>query len=86
LEGSKAFSKKFMQRNAIPTAAYAEFTKENFKEGKQYIQQHNLPVVLKADGLAAGKGVVIAATTGDALNAFEEMIIHQQFGELRAKW
>src|SRR6478609_9668912 len=85
LEGSKAFSKKFMQRNNIPTAAYAEFTKENFDEGKKYIQQHALPVVLKADGLAAGKGVVIATTTEDALHAFEEMIIHQQFGEASSK-
>ncbi len=85
LEGSKAFSKKFMQRNNIPTAAYAEFTKENFNEGKEYIQQHATPVVLKADGLAAGKGVVIAQTTKDALNAFEEMIIHQQFGEASSK-
>jgi len=85
LEGSKAFSKKFMQRNAIPTAAYAEFTRENFDEGKQYIQKHSLPVVLKADGLAAGKGVVIATSTEDALNAFEEMIIHQQFGEASSK-
>ena len=85
LEGSKAFSKKFMQRNDIPTAAYAEFTKDNYEEGKKYIQQHTLPVVLKADGLAAGKGVVIAATTADALNAFEEMIINQQFGEASSK-
>lgn len=85
LEGSKAFSKKFMQRNNIPTAAYAEFTKENFEEGKKYIQQHAIPVVLKADGLAAGKGVVIAITTEDALNAFEEMIINQQFGEASSK-
>ena len=85
LEGSKAFSKKFMQRHNIPTAAYAEFTKDNFEEGKQYIQQHSLPVVLKADGLAAGKGVVIAQTTADALNAFEEMIINQQFGEASSK-
>ncbi len=85
LEGSKAFSKKFMQRNAIPTAAYAEFTKENFDEGKEYIQQHTLPVVLKADGLAAGKGVVIATTREDALNAFKEMIINQQFGEASSK-
>ena len=85
LEGSKAFSKKFMQRNNIPTAAYAEFTKENFEDGKQYINQHTLPVVIKADGLAAGKGVVIAASTEDALNAFEEMIIYQQFGEASNK-
>jgi phosphoribosylamine--glycine ligase len=85
LEGSKAFSKKFMQHNAIPTAAYAEFTKDNFEDGKKYIQQHTLPVVLKADGLAAGKGVVIATSTEDALNAFEEMIINQQFGEASSK-
>ena len=85
LEGSKAFSKKFMQRHNIPTAAYAEFTKDNFEEGKKYIQQHGLPVVLKADGLAAGKGVVIATTTTEALKAFEEMIINQQFGEASSK-
>ncbi len=85
LEGSKAFSKKFMQRNNIPTAAYAEFTKDNFEKGKKYIQQHTLPVVLKADGLAAGKGVVIANTHEEALNSFEEMIIHQQFGEASSK-
>lgn len=80
LEGSKAFSKHFMQRHKIPTAAYAEFTKDNFEEGKAYIQQHSLPVVLKADGLAAGKGVVIATTHEEALRTFEDMIIHQQFG------
>ena len=85
LEGSKAFSKKFMQRNNIPTAAYAEFTKENFEEGKKYIQQHKLPIVLKADGLAAGKGVIIAQTHEDALAAFEEMILHHQFGEASRK-
>lgn len=85
LEGSKAFSKKFMQRHNIPTAAYAEFTAANFEEGKQYISQHSLPVVLKADGLAAGKGVVIAATHEDALKGFEEMILHKQFGEASSK-
>jgi len=85
LEGSKAFSKKFMQRHQIPTAAYAEFTQENFEEGKKYIQQHSLPVVLKADGLAAGKGVVIAASHEEAIAAFEEMIIHRQFGDASSK-
>jgi len=59
LEGSKAFSKKFMQRQQIPTAAYAEFTADNFEDGKTYLAQHSLPIVLKADGLAAGKGVVM---------------------------
>jgi phosphoribosylamine--glycine ligase len=85
LEGSKAFSKKFMQRHNIPTAAYAEFTHSNFEEGKKYIAQHSLPIVLKADGLAAGKGVVICDTHEEALLAFEEMIVHKQFGEASSK-
>lgn len=85
LEGSKAFSKKFMQRHNIPTAAYAEFTKDNFEEGKQYIANHSLPIVLKADGLAAGKGVVISETHADALEVFENMIINQQFGDASSK-
>ena len=85
LEGSKAYSKKFMQRNGIPTAGYAEFTKDNFEEGKVYIRNHSLPIVLKADGLAAGKGVVISETHEDALQVFEEMIINQQFGKASSK-
>ncbi len=85
LEGSKAFSKRFMQRYNIPTAAYAEFTKDNFEEGKQYLSQHTLPIVLKADGLAAGKGVVIAQSHEEALQTFEDMILHQQFGEASSK-
>jgi len=80
LEGSKAFSKQFMQRHGIPTAAYAEFTAENYEAGKAYIAAHSLPIVLKADGLAAGKGVVIAPTHAEALATFEQMIIGQQFG------
>ena len=85
LEGSKAFSKKFMQRHNIPTAGYAEFTNENFEKGKTYIANHSLPIVLKADGLAAGKGVVIALTHEDALTTFEEMIINKQFGDASSK-
>ena len=81
LEGSKAFSKKFMQRQQIPTAAYAEFTATEFEHGKKYIQEQNLPIVLKADGLAAGKGVVIAQSYTEALTVFEEMLIHKQFGD-----
>lgn len=80
LEGSKAFAKAFMQRNAIPTAAYREFTRDNFEEGKTYIQNHALPIVIKADGLAAGKGVVIAVTHEEAIKAFEEMILDAKFG------
>ena len=85
LEGSKAFSKKFMQRHRIPTAGYAEFTKENFEEGKKYLSKHELPIVLKADGLAAGKGVVICMDHAEALQVFEEMIIHKQFGDASSK-
>jgi phosphoribosylamine--glycine ligase len=85
LEGSKAFSKQFMERHNIPTARYAEYTKENFEEGKQYLSNHSLPIVLKADGLAAGKGVVIAQTHEEALSTFEEMIINEQFGNASSK-
>ena len=62
LEGSKAFAKAFMKRHHIPTAAYKEFTLDNYKDGVEYLRHHSLPVVLKADGLAAGKGVVICGT------------------------
>ena len=85
LEGSKSFSKKFMRRHNIPTAGYAEFTKENFEEGKKYLLQHSLPIVLKADGLAAGKGVVICNDHNKALQVFEEMIINKQFGDASSK-
>jgi phosphoribosylamine--glycine ligase len=85
LEGSKAFSKHFMQRHHIPTAAYAEFTDANYDEGVAYLKAHRLPIVLKADGLAAGKGVIIALTHEDALTSFEAMIQNKQFGEASAK-
>ena len=80
LEGSKAFAKAFMQRHGIPTAAYREFTKETYQEGVEYLKQHSLPIVLKADGLAAGKGVVIAQTHEEALSTFEDMIQFTRFG------
>ncbi len=85
LEGSKEFSKKFMQRHNIPTASYGSFTAENFQEGKKYLDAHTLPIVLKADGLAAGKGVVICNTHEEALNVFDKMILHKQFGEASLK-
>jgi phosphoribosylamine--glycine ligase len=85
LEGSKAFAKEFMARQNIPTAAYREFSSQNFEAGKAYLQQHSLPIVLKADGLAAGKGVVICQTNEEALQVFEEMIIRRQFGEASSK-
>lgn len=85
LEGSKAFSKKFMERHNIPTAAYREFNEANFDEGVAYLKQHSLPIVLKADGLAAGKGVVIAQSTEEALETFNAMIKEAQFGDASKK-
>ena len=81
LEGSKAFAKAFMERHGIPTAAYREFNKSSFEEGVSYLRNHTLPIVLKADGLAAGKGVVIAQTHDEALHTFEEMIQLSLFGK-----
>ncbi|MFN8238295.1 MAG: phosphoribosylamine--glycine ligase [Chitinophagales bacterium] len=74
LEGSKAFSKAFMMRHHIPTAAYKEFTNDNIEEGLAYIATQPTPVVLKADGLAAGKGVLICQTTEEAKAEFIEML------------
>ena len=85
LEGSKAFAKAFMQRHSIPTAAYREFTAANYEEGVAYLQAHTLPIVLKADGLAAGKGVLICETHEEALKGFEEMIRSSKFGEAGKK-
>lgn len=85
LEGSKAFSKQFMMEEGIPTAAYREFTHENYEEGITYLKQHALPIVLKADGLAAGKGVVIAQQHEEALQTFHDMIEERKFGAASAK-
>ena len=81
LEGSKAYAKAFMERHNIPTAAYKEFTAENFEEGIEYLKQHPLPIVLKADGLAAGKGVIICQNHVEAVSEFELMIQRSKFGE-----
>jgi phosphoribosylamine---glycine ligase len=85
LEGSKAYSKDFMQRHNIPTAAYKEFTETNFAEGLAYLENHPLPIVLKADGLAAGKGVLICMSVADAKAEFELMIMQSKFGEASKK-
>ncbi|HSU52112.1 MAG TPA: phosphoribosylamine--glycine ligase, partial [Segetibacter sp.] len=85
LEGSKAFSKHFMERFHIPTARYAEFDELNFEEGLKYLEGHTLPIVLKADGLAAGKGVVICESVTEAKEVFTSMIRDKQFGEASAK-
>jgi phosphoribosylamine--glycine ligase len=85
LEGSKAFAKAFMERHGIPTASYREFTVDNYEEGLSYLQNHSLPIVLKADGLAAGKGVLICETHEAALQGFEEMLRAFKFGEAGKK-
>jgi len=85
LEGSKAFSKKFMERHQIPTATYREFSTDNFTEGITYLQQHSLPIVLKADGLAAGKGVVICQNHIEAVAEFELMLQGNKFGAAGSK-
>ena len=85
LEGSKAFAKAFMKKHDIPTAAYKEFTVVNYEEGVAYLKQHSLPIVLKADGLAAGKGVVICQSHQEALDEFEAMIQNAKFGYASAK-
>ena len=85
LEGSKAFAKSFMEKYQIPTAKYEEFDNSNFEEGLKYIQAHPLPIVLKADGLAAGKGVIICQNYVEALSEFELMIQQSKFGEAGKK-
>jgi phosphoribosylamine---glycine ligase len=85
LEGSKSFAKLFMQKNNIPTAVFREFDKNNYAEGLEYIRQHALPVVLKADGLAAGKGVLICRNHIEAMSEYELMVHEDKFGEAGKK-
>ncbi len=80
LEGSKDFSKNFMHRHGVPTAASQTFTKENIDAGLAYLDTQSLPIVLKADGLAAGKGVIIALTLEEAKTALREMLLDSKFG------
>lgn len=80
LEGSKVFAKDFMQRYGIPTARYGRFTVDQRTEAEKFLQVLSMPVVIKADGLAAGKGVVIAETMDDACRALDEMMVRKQFG------
>ncbi len=85
LEGSKDFSKIFMEKHNIPTARYQSFTKENLSEGFLFLETLNSPYVLKADGLAAGKGVLILDSLKEAKNELEEMLTNQKFGEASSK-
>lgn len=80
LEGSKAFAKHFMKKYQIPTAPFREFSAANYEDGIPYLQNHELPIVLKADGLAAGKGVIICHSHVEAMSEFELMIQQSKFG------
>jgi len=85
LEGSKDFSKQFMFRHNIPTARYETFTKETLAEGLKFLETLEPPYVLKADGLAAGKGVVIPNTLEEAKAELSEMLANAKFGNASAK-
>ncbi|PEB41749.1 phosphoribosylamine--glycine ligase [Bacillus pseudomycoides] len=83
IEGSKAFTKELMKKYDIPTAAYETFT--NYEEAVAYIRKIGAPIVIKADGLAAGKGVTVAMTLEEALQAVKEMLQDVKFGEASKK-
>ena len=85
LEGSKDYSKKFMDKYDIPTAQSKTFTKKTLEEGLNYLSSHPIPVVLKADGLAAGKGVIISETNEHASETLSEMLVEAKFGEASSR-
>ncbi|MFD2516161.1 phosphoribosylamine--glycine ligase [Pontibacter locisalis] len=85
LEGSKDFCKNFLQKYSIPTARYQTFTEDTYRNAVEYLKNHTYPVVLKADGLAAGKGVIIAQDFEEAIDALENMLRHRRFGKASSK-
>ena len=85
LEGSKEFAKEFLFRHNIPTAAYDSFTSETVEQGCQFLETLQPPYVLKADGLAAGKGVLIIQDLAEAKEELRNMLVHQKFGTASAK-
>jgi phosphoribosylamine--glycine ligase len=85
LEGSKDFSKRFMQRHRIPTAKYSTFTKDTLEDGLKFLESLEAPYVLKADGLAAGKGVVIPTELDEAKKELTDMLANAKFGDASAK-
>lgn len=85
LEGSKDFAKEFLFKHNIPTAAYATFTKDTVEEGKKFLETLKAPYVLKADGLAAGKGVVILEDINEAKAELENMLVDAKFGDASSK-
>ena len=85
LEGSKEFAKEFLVRHAIPTAAYDSFTKETVEQGCQFLETLQPPYVLKADGLAAGKGVLIIRDLAEAQDELRNMLVNEKFGTASSK-
>jgi phosphoribosylamine--glycine ligase len=85
LEGSKDFSKNFMHKYQIPTAKSQTFIKDTIEEGLEYLTKQSFPIVLKADGLAAGKGVIIAQSLQEAQDTLKEMLLDAKFGDASAK-
>jgi phosphoribosylamine--glycine ligase len=85
LEGSKDFSKQFMLKHGVPTARYATFTKDNLQEGYAFLETLEPPFVLKADGLAAGKGVLIIDTINEAKEELKKMLVDAKFGNASTK-
>jgi phosphoribosylamine---glycine ligase len=85
LEGSKEFAKEFLVRHNIPTAAYDSFTKETVEKGCQFLTTLQPPYVLKADGLAAGKGVLIIDNLSEAQQELRNMLVHEKFGNASSK-
>lgn len=85
LEGSKEFAKEFMMRHNIPTAAYESFTKDNVEDGYKFLETLKPPYVLKADGLAAGKGVLILNDLDEAKAELKSMLIDSKFGDASTK-
>ncbi|PLW99599.1 MAG: phosphoribosylamine--glycine ligase [Marinilabiliales bacterium] len=85
LEGSKDFAKAFMHRHHIPTAAYRTFTYETINEAHSFLDTLNPPYVIKADGLAAGKGVIICDKKNEAINTIDEILKNEKFGEAGSK-
>lgn len=82
IEGSKSFAKEIMEKYQIPTADYAVFS--TYEEAKVYVEKNGAPIVIKADGLAAGKGVTVALTVEEALASLKELLVDQKFGDASA--
>ena len=85
LEGSKDFAKEFMKRHNIPTAKYGTFTKDTLENGYAFLEKMNAPYVLKADGLAAGKGVLILDTLKEAKKELKSMLADAKFGDASSR-